>query len=340
MHCSANLGLKENDVAIFFGLSGTGKTTLSTDPQRLLIGDDEHGWSDNGIFNFEGGCYAKAIRLSQSAEPEIWDATHRFGALLENVTVDPASRELDLNDQTITENTRAAYPLDFIAKVSKTSRGGHPKAIIMLTADAFGVLPPISRLSQAQAMYHFLSGYTAKVAGTENGVNEPVATFSTCFGAPFMVHQPTVYARLLGERIAAHEATCWLVNTGWSGGPPGVGRRMSIEHTRAMVDAAIAGALNGVAFEREPHFGLEIPTSVPGVPAEVLNPRNAWSDKNAYDMRRAESSGYLPTISNAFCRSRVKRCGPSRSSHTSLFSCAGHSHVPFIPRACAISPNP
>jgi len=282
MHCSANVG-PQGDVAIFFGLSGTGKTTLSADSSRPLVGDDEHGWSAVGIFNFEGGCYAKVIKLSRSAEPEIWAASHRFGTVLENVRYDARTRNLDLDSQTLTENTRAAYPLEFIPNIVPRSVATHPRTIIMLTADAFGVLPPISRLSKEQAMYHFLSGYTAKVAGTEQGVTEPTATFSACFGAPFMVHHPTVYAGLLGERIAKHDVNCWLVNTGWSGGSYGSGKRMSIAHTRSMVNAALAGELTGAVFEREPFFGLEIPTAVPGVPAEVLNPRNAWSNRDDYD---------------------------------------------------------
>lgn len=282
MHCSANVG-KGGDTAVFFGLSGTGKTTLSADPDRALIGDDEHGWSNEGIFNFEGGCYAKVIKLSKTAEPEIWAASHRFGAVIENVVMDPTTRTLNLDDQSITENTRSSYPLSFIPNSAAGSRGGHPTDIIMLTADAFGVLPPISRLSSEQAMYHFLSGYTAKVAGTERGVTEPSATFSTCFGAPFMVHHPTVYAKLLGERIAQHKVRCWLINTGWTGGPYGVGKRFAIAHTRAMVSAALGGALDGVAFTREPFFGLEIPSSVPTVPANILNPRTAWGDASAYD---------------------------------------------------------
>ena len=282
MHASANVG-PDGDVAIFFGLSGTGKTTLSADPSRPLIGDDEHGWSDHGVFNFEGGCYAKVIRLSQSAEPEIWAASHRFGTVLENVVIDPVTRALDLDSEAKTENTRSAYPLDFIPHVVAGAQGGHAHAIVMLTADAFGVLPPISRLSPEQAMYHFLSGYTAKVAGTERGIVEPQATFSTCFGAPFMVHPPTVYAHLLGEKIARHKSHCWLVNTGWTGGPYGVGRRMSIAHTRAMVDAAVGKRLAHVGYRREPFFGLEIPEHVPGVPSDVLDPRAVWNDKAAYD---------------------------------------------------------
>jgi phosphoenolpyruvate carboxykinase (ATP) len=290
MHCSANVG-QDGAVAIFFGLSGTGKTTLSADTNRPLIGDDEHGWSADGVFNLEGGCYAKVIKLSQEAEPEIWAATHRFGTVLENVVIDPQTRVLDLDSQEKTENTRAAYPVDFLPNFVKSGMAGHPKTIVMLTADAFGVLPPIAKLSAEQAMYHFLSGYTAKVAGTERGITEPTATFSACFGAPFMVHHPTVYARLLGERIAAHEASCWLVNTGWTGGPYGVGKRMKIGYTRAMVNAAIDGRLASAQYETEPFFGLAIPTSVPDVPNEVLNPRNAWDDKAAYDAQAKKLAG-------------------------------------------------
>ena len=281
MHCSANAG-QAGDVAILFGLSGTGKTTLSSDSRRPLIGDDEHGWSADGVFNFEGGCYAKVIRLSPTAEPEIWAATNRFSTVLENVVYDESTRELDVDSDAKTENTRSAYPLEFIPNIVPGSKAGHPKTIIMLTADAFGVLPPISKLSREQAMYHFLSGYTAKVAGTERGVSEPQATFSTCFGAPFMVHHPTVYARLLGRKIEEHDVQCWLVNTGWTGGPYGVGHRMSIAHTRAMVNAAIEGRIPD-DFETERFFGLRIPKQVPDVPGEVLNPRNAWADKAAYD---------------------------------------------------------
>lgn len=281
MHCSANVGAS-GDVAILFGLSGTGKTTLSSDSHRPLIGDDEHGWSADGVFNFEGGCYAKVIRLSPTAEPEIWAATHRFSTVLENVVYDEATRALDVDSDAKTENTRAAYPLEFIPNVVPTSQAGHPKTIIMLTADAFGVLPPIAKLSRDQAMYHFLSGYTAKVAGTERGISEPQATFSTCFGAPFMVHHPTVYARLLGRKIDEHAVECWLVNTGWTGGPYGVGHRMSIAHTRAMVNAAIEGRIPD-DYEVEPFFGLMIPKGVPGVPSDVLNPRIAWTNPSAYD---------------------------------------------------------
>jgi phosphoenolpyruvate carboxykinase (ATP) len=282
MHCSANVG-PQGDVAIFFGLSGTGKTTLSSDPNRPLIGDDEHGWSADGVFNFEGGCYAKTINLSQSAEPEIWSAAHRFGTVLENVAIDPSTRALDLDSDALTENTRAAYPVDFIPNIVPELMAGHPNTVVMLTADAFGVLPPISKMSPAQAMYHFLSGYTAKVGGTESGVTEPTATFSTCFGKPFMVHSPTVYAKMLGERIAKHGVQCWLVNTGWTGGAPPTAKRMKIAYTRAMVNAAIEGRLDGIPTKREPYFGLEIPQSVPGVPDEVLDPKGAWSDPAAYD---------------------------------------------------------
>ena len=290
MHCSANVG-PAGDVAIFFGLSGTGKTTLSSDPNRPLIGDDEHGWSADGVFNFEGGCYAKMIKLRQEAEPEIWAASHRFGTVLENVAMDPQTRQLDLDSDRLTENTRSAYPVSFLPNFVKSGMAGHPKTIVMLTADAFGVLPPIARLSPEQAMYHFLSGYTAKVAGTERGVTEPTATFSTCFGAPFMVHHPTVYAKLLGERIAEHGVRCWLVNTGWTGGAYGTGKRMKIAYTRAMVNAAIDGRLAGASFEREPFFGLEIPTAVPDVPGDVLNPRNAWADSAAYDAQAKQLAG-------------------------------------------------
>ena len=282
MHCSANVGAA-GDVALFFGLSGTGKTTLSSDPERQLIGDDEHGWSEDGVFNIEGGCYAKMIRLSSEAEPQIYSTTRRFGSVLENVRMDSMSRELDLNDDSLTENTRGAYPLDFIDNSVPSGQAGHPKNIVMLTADAFGVLPPIARLSPAGAMYHFLSGYTAKVAGTEKGVTEPKATFSTCFGAPFMVLHPTVYAKFLGERIARHNARVWLVNTGWTGGAYGVGSRMKISHTRAMIRAALNGDLDTVAYQNDPIFNLEVPQAVPGVPSGVLTPRSTWKSGNDYD---------------------------------------------------------
>jgi phosphoenolpyruvate carboxykinase (ATP) len=282
MHCSANVGAA-GDVALFFGLSGTGKTTLSSDPERGLIGDDEHGWSDHGVFNFEGGCYAKTIRLSAEAEPEIFATTRRFGTVLENVVIDPETRRLNLDDDRFTENTRAAYPIDFISNAVPSGQGGHPQNIVMLTADAFGVLPPIARLSPAAAMYHFLSGYTAKVAGTEKGVTEPKATFSTCFGAPFLPLPPSRYATMLGERIGRHGSRVWLVNTGWTGGPYGVGKRMKIGFTRAMIRAALSGALDAVSYEGHPIFNLDVPQSCPGVPGDVLNPRDTWANKADYD---------------------------------------------------------
>ena len=290
MHCSANIG-PASDVALFFGLSGTGKTTLSSDPDRQLIGDDEHGWSDRGVFNFEGGCYAKTIKLSAEAEPQIYATTRRFGTVLENVVFDPDTRALNLDDGRHTENTRAAYPISFIDNAVSSGTGGHPKNIVMLTADAFGVLPPIARLTPQGAMYHFLSGYTAKVAGTEKGVTEPSATFSTCFGAPFLPLAPGFYARMLGEKIAQHQARVWLVNTGWSGGPYGVGRRMKIGHTRAMIKAALAGLLDQVAYERDPFFNLDVPTSCPGVPADVLNPRKTWMHPADYDAQAVKVAG-------------------------------------------------
>ncbi len=290
MHCSANIGA-EGDTSLFFGLSGTGKTTLSSDPNRGLIGDDEHGWSDHGVFNFEGGCYAKTIRLSAEAEPEIYATTRRFGTVLENVVIDPVTRRLDLDSDQFTENTRAAYPISFISNAVPSGQGGHPRNIVMLTADAFGVLPPIARLSPAAAMYHFLSGYTAKVAGTEKGVTEPKATFSTCFGAPFLPLAPSRYAELLGQKIATHEAQVWLVNTGWTGGPYGVGTRMRIRFTRAMITAALSGQLDGVLYDTHPVFNLQVPQSCPDVPAEVLNPRLTWSDKAAYDAQAARLAG-------------------------------------------------
>ncbi len=283
MHCSANVG-KSGDCAIFFGLSGTGKTTLSADASRTLIGDDEHGWSENGIFNFEGGCYAKVIKLSPEAEPEIYSTTRRFGTVLENVVMDPATRELDLDDARYTENTRAAYPIDFIPNASRTGTAPHPKNVIMLTADAFGVLPPIARLTPSQAMYHFLSGFTAKIAGTEKGLgNEPQPTFSTCFGAPFMPRHPSEYGNLLRDLIAQHQADCWLVNTGWTGGSFGVGHRMPIKATRALLAAALDGTLAHVEMRIDPHFRFRVPVSVPGVDARILNPRDTWSDSTAYD---------------------------------------------------------
>jgi phosphoenolpyruvate carboxykinase (ATP) len=287
MHCSANIGA-EGDTALFFGLSGTGKTTLSSDPERRLIGDDEHGWSDRGVFNFEGGCYAKTIRLSREAEPQIFETTRRYGTVLENVVLDKDTRELDLDADELTENTRAAYPIDFIDNAVPEGRGGHPKNIVMLTADAFGVLPPIARLSQEAAMYHFLSGYTAKVAGTEKGVTEPKATFSTCFGAPFLPLPAGKYAALLGEKIARHKSKVWLVNTGWTGGAHGVGTRMKIAHTRAMIKAALSGALDHVPFETDAVFNLDLPTRCPDVPAEVLRPRTTWKSGAEYDAAAAK----------------------------------------------------
>jgi phosphoenolpyruvate carboxykinase (ATP) len=287
MHCSANIGV-QGDAAIFFGLSGTGKTTISADGTRSLIGDDEHGWSGSGVFNFEGGCYAKVINLSREAEPEIYATTERFGTVLENVVMDPLSRQLDFNDGSLTENTRASYPIDFIPNIAADGCGGQPGNIVMLTADAFGVLPPISELSAEQAMYHFLSGYTARVAGTEKGVTEPKATFSTCFGAPFMPRHPSVYARMLGDKIKSSGAKCWLVNTGWTGGAYGTGQRMKIAHTRAMVRAALDGKLTGVQTARHPDFGLLIPQTCPDVPLDVLDPRRTWADKSSYDRTARE----------------------------------------------------
>ena len=288
MHCSANVG-QEGDVAVFFGLSGTGKTTLSADPKRNLIGDDEHGWSDNGIFNFEGGCYAKVIRLSEEAEPEIYAATKLFGTILENVAIDSATHRIDLDDDTFTENTRAAYNIDRIPNAVVPGIGGHPKHVVMLTADAFGVMPPIARLTPRQAEYHFLSGYTAKVAGTERGMgDEPEATFSTCFGAPFMALKPSIYAELLEEKITKNNAECWLVNTGWIGGAYGVGERISIKHTRALLNAALEGKLDDVPMRIDPVFGFEVPTVCEGVPSEILDPRESWADKKAYDKKAKE----------------------------------------------------
>lgn len=284
MHCSANQG-DADDVSLFFGLSGTGKTTLSADPERQLIGDDEHGWTDNGVFNFEGGCYAKVIDLSAESEPIIYQMTNTFGTILENVIMDEATRTVDLFDGSKTENTRASYPRSSMDNIVPANSGAHPRNVFFLTADAFGVMPPVARLTPEQAMFHFLSGYTAKVAGTEAGVKEPSATFSTCFGAPFMVHHPSVYAELLKKRINEHGAQVWLINTGWSGGEYGVGKRMKIEYTRAMLRAVLNGSLNDAEFINEPFFNLSIPTTCAGVPAEVLNPRNTWADPAAYDTK-------------------------------------------------------
>ncbi|WP_232627948.1 phosphoenolpyruvate carboxykinase [Methylobacterium sp. Leaf118] len=283
MHCSANASLDQTgDSALFFGLSGTGKTTLSNDSSRQLIGDDEHGWGADGIFNFEGGCYAKTIRLSRNAEPEIYATTERFGTVMENVVIDPLTRVPDFDDATLTENTRCAYPLDFIANASATGRAGHPKNIVMLTCDAFGVMPPIAKLTGAEAMYHFLSGYTAKVAGTERGLTAPEATFSTCFGAPFMPRHPSTYGNLLRELIAEHDVDCWLVNTGWTGGGVGTGRRMPIRVTRRLLTAALDGSLAQVEFRRDPYFGFAVPVEVPGVETQVLSPVDTWTNKAAF----------------------------------------------------------
>ena len=282
MHCSANIGPK-GDTAVFFGLSGTGKTTLSADASRTLIGDDEHGWSDTAVFNFEGGCYAKMIRLSADAEPEIYATSRMFGTVLENVVMDPDTRELDFDDNSLAENSRGAYPIEFIPNASRENLGPVPSNVVMLTADAFGVLPPIARLTPDQAMYHFLSGYTAKVAGTEIGVTEPEATFSTCFGAPFMPRHPSVYGNLLKERIAKGGVQCWLLNTGWTGGKYGVGRRMPIKATRALLNAALDGSLNDAEFRKDANFGFDVPVNVPGVDAAILDPRSTWADKDEYD---------------------------------------------------------
>jgi phosphoenolpyruvate carboxykinase (ATP) len=286
MHSAINVG-KDGDSAIFFGLSGTGKTTLSADPLRSLIGDDEHGWGDGITFNFEGGCYAKTIRLSPMYEPDIFQTTRRFGTVLENVDLDPRTRELDLDSERFTENTRGAYPLDYIGNADATGIAGDPRSVVFLTADAFGVLPPISRLTREQAAYHFISGYTAKLAGTEVGVMEPKATFSACFGAPFMPRHPGEYAAMLVDRLERNDVPVWLVNTGWTGGPVGVGKRMNIDHTRAMVRAALDGALDGVPTRIDPNFGLEVPLSVPNVPDAFLDPRTTWADPEAYDLAAA-----------------------------------------------------
>jgi phosphoenolpyruvate carboxykinase (ATP) len=310
MHCSANVG-KDGVTALFFGLSGTGKTTISADPERGLIGDDEHGWSPNGIFNFEGGCYAKTIRLSEENEPQIWKAI-RFGSVLENVPLDPETRVPDYDDASKTENTRVAYPVEYIDNAVIPGVGGHPKNIIFLTADAFGVLPPISRLNTDQAMYHFISGYTAKVAGTEAGLKEPTPNFSTCFGSPFMPLPPKVYAEMLGRRMKEHNAQCWLVNTGWFGGPYGVGSRMKLPYTRAMVRAAIEGKLSNAEFELDPGFGLTVPKSVPGVPPEFLRARDAWKDKAAYDKAAADlAARFAKNFEKFDAPANVRAAGPA-----------------------------
>jgi phosphoenolpyruvate carboxykinase (ATP) len=290
MHCSANVDpINSNDVALFFGLSGTGKTTLSADPTRRLIGDDEHGWSDEGVFNFEAGCYAKVIGLSASAEPQIYATTRMFGTILENVPFDPVTRHIDLDDETITENTRASYPLEYISNAVAEKKSGHPRNIILLTCDASGVMPPIARLTTNQALYQFISGYTSKIAGTEVGLGkEPEITFSTCFGGPFMVHHPYRYAEILKRKIERHQVICWLVNTGWVGGPYGIGKRISIRHTRGLLSAALTGKLTNVKYTKDPIFGFEVPKECPEVPADVLNPSSSWADKSEYDRRYAD----------------------------------------------------
>jgi phosphoenolpyruvate carboxykinase (ATP) len=312
MHCSANIG-EEGDTALFFGLSGTGKTTLSADPHRALIGDDEHGWSNEGVFNFEGGCYAKVIHLSPEGEPDIYRTTQMFGTILENVVLDPLTRRVKFDDQSITENTRASYPLHYIPNNVPSGRGAHPRNIVFLTADAFGVLPPIARLTRDQAKYYFLSGYTAKVAGTERGVKEPQATFSSCFGAVFLVWHPTKYAEMLGKLIDAHDADVWLVNTGWTGGPFGVGTRMKLSHTRAMVHALLHGKLHDAKVEKDPIFGLSVPVKIENVPGAVLTPRATWSDPAAYDQQaRKLSSMFRENFANfeKFVPAAVVKAGP------------------------------
>jgi len=312
MHCSANVG-SAGDCALFFGLSGTGKTTLSADPERRLIGDDEHGWSDHGIFNFEGGCYAKVIRLSRDGEPEIYATTEMFGTVLENVDVDPETGAIDLNSQRITENTRASYPIHYIPNHVPEGMAGHPRHVIFLTCDAFGVMPPIAKLTPQQAMYHFLSGYTAKVAGTERGVTEPKETFSACFGAPFLPLRPGVYAKMLGDRIARHGVQCWLVSTGWTGGPHGVGQRMKLAHTRTMIRAALAGELDRVSTRRDPVLGVEVPQQVRGVPDQVLDPRQTWTDHAAYDQQAHKLAELFRTNFEQFADdvpAAVREAGP------------------------------
>ncbi len=315
MHCSANVG-DSGDVAIFFGLSGTGKTTLSADPSRHLIGDDEHGWSDNGVFNFEDGCYAKVIRLSAEAEPQIYACTRRFGTILENTVYDPVSRRLDLDDDWITENTRAAYPLEYIDHYWPAKRAGHPSNVILLTCDAQGVMPPIARLTPDQAIYHFISGYTSKIAGTEIGLGiEPEVTFSTCFGGPFMVHHPYAYAEMLKTKILKHGAKVWLVNTGWTGGPFGVGKRISIHHTRALLNAVLSGKLNNVEFHEDPVFGFEVPKTCEGVPSRVLDPANTWGSREEYFHRYdALAARFIENfkLMQAGCPEHVVEAGPKR----------------------------
>ncbi len=317
MHCSANVG-DAGDVAIFFGLSGTGKTTLSADPKRHLIGDDEHGWSDNGVFNFEGGCYAKVIRLSEDAEPQIYATTRRFGTILENVTYDPTTRRVDLNDDKVTENTRAAYPLEYIDNHLPEKRAGHPQNVIFLTCDASGVMPPIARLTPDQAIYHFISGYTSKIAGTEVGLGiEPQITFSTCFGGPFMVHQPYAYAELLKKKIVKHQAAVWLVNTGWTGGSFGVGKRISIHHTRVLLNAALTGKLLKVEFHKDPIFGFDVPKSCEGVPTDILDPANTWPSRDEYYKKYdALAARFIENFKLMMreCPEHVLEAGPKRLS--------------------------
>lgn len=311
MHCSANIG-KAGDTALFFGLSGTGKTTLSADPDRRLIGDDEHGWSDEGVFNIEGGCYAKTIRLSREGEPQIWNAL-RFGSILENVVIDPATRVPDYDDDEFTENTRAAYPVDYIDNSELSGRGGHPANVVFLTCDAFGVLPPISRLTHEQAMYHFLSGYTAKVAGTEAGVTEPQTVFSTCFAAPFLPLHPTRYAEMLRDKLKSHGSKVWLINTGWTGGPYGKGSRMKLSQTRSMVRAALSSELAKVEFTADPIFGAEVPLSCPGVPPDVLQPRKTWPSPSDYDSQARKLAGLFVSNFDAYANQvseTVRQSGP------------------------------
>jgi len=311
MHCSANIG-KAGDTALFFGLSGTGKTTLSADPNRGLIGDDEHGWSEHGIFNFEGGCYAKVINLSPESEPDIYRTTQMFGTVLENVVLDPATKQVRFADQSITENTRASYPLHYIRNYVEGGRGGHPRNVVFLTADAFGVLPPIAKLTPQQAMYYFLSGYTAKVAGTERGVKEPQPTFSACFGAAFLVWHPTKYAKMLGDLLRQHKSNVWLINTGWIGGPYGVGERIKLKYTRTIVHAALHGDLDDVKTHTDAVFGLAVPNEIHGVPAKVLNPRESWSDPTAYDAQAKKLAGMFRENFEKFgsVEAATKRAGP------------------------------
>ena len=311
MHCSGNVAADDpSNVALFFGLSGTGKTTLSADPDRPLIGDDEHGWSDRGVFNFEGGCYAKCIKLSEEGEPQIWNAI-KSGAVLENVVIDKESLKPDFDDGTLTENTRAAYPLDFIPGAIIPSVGGNPKVIVFLTADALGVLPPVSKLTKESAMFHFMSGYTSKLAGTERGIKEPRATFSVCFGAPFMPRLPSVYAKMLGEKISKHNTVVYLINTGWSGGPYGVGKRINIKYSRAMVKAALSGALDIVKYRHDEIFNLDVPTECPGVPAEVLIPKNTWIDKDSYTLSAKKlAQMFIDNFKRFDDSDKIRKAGP------------------------------